>query len=72
MDEKTRVRVGSIQNHLDMLELMQSRNSAWVIERNGDPVRQAHKKIMGLIQQTTNEYVALLELYRENSENSKS
>jgi hypothetical protein len=66
MLDKTKIRMDSIQTHLEVLEMLLSRNHTWTTEPMRREIREAHEKIIDLIKQASNEYSALLKLYRND------
>ena len=63
MLDVTQFKIDSIKRHLGLLDMMLERNQRWVTERSRPEISQAHEKMVDLIKQTRNEYIAVLELY---------
>jgi hypothetical protein len=68
MNTRTEIKLNSIQNQLELLELLHRRHSAWGRENVDLEILQAHHEIIDLLEQTMNKYVTLLKLYRRDAQ----
>ena len=64
MLNRIRFKMDGIQRHLRLLDILQERNDLWVTGTSRLEIRQAHERIIDLVNQIRKEYVAILELHR--------
>ncbi len=67
MSNRTEIKMNSIENQLELLELVQSRHSIWIREDLNPEILKTHREIIYLIEQTMNKYEALLQLYSKDA-----
>jgi len=56
-----------IRTHLEILDMLRKRNTLWVSEKTRPEIIQAHEKIIDLLKQTSNQYIALQKLYDDDN-----
>ena len=67
MLDKAQIKIGSMERHLTLLDIMLERNERWALEESRPEIRQAHAKIIDLLKQTRNADMALLDLYSKQT-----
>ena len=67
MLDKTQITMDSMKRYLELLGVMLERNKGRAAERSRPEISAAHKKMVGFIKQTRDEYFAVLELYADDN-----
>ena len=65
MYNKLNLRRDSIENQIELLEILRMRHLNWVSEIQNTEMAQLHTEVIDLLEQALRKYSALLDLYRD-------
>ena len=68
MKDRFEIKMNSLENHLELLDMLQSRHGTWANENLNTEIQHVHTEIIDLLGQTIKKYVILLSLYRVDND----